>query len=243
MDTRVKFIAPLVIFIGACGAEAAPAPASPANATSAPAAATAEPAASASPDAPVQAAASAAPVAAAQPTSPAASSATGTIAGSVTTTPATAARHAVVYLEDGPKDTPANINVNNGQMTFQPYVAVVAAGGKVMFSNGDPFPHNVFSPDNEKFDLGTVAQHAQKGRTFGSPGVYTLLCNLHPNMKGYVVVVPSKAFAKTDAGGAFTIKDVPAGTYKVTAWAPGMKPVTQAVTVAGNVNSSFDLHR
>ena len=72
---------------------------------------------------------------------------------------------------------------------------------------------------------------------------YTLLCNLHPNMKGYLLVIPSSSYAKADAKSAYTLKDVPAGTYKITAWAPGVKPTTQSVTVAGDVTSNFELKR
>jgi hypothetical protein len=63
-------------------------------------------------------------------------------------------------------------------------------------------------------------------------------------MLGYLLVTPSTWFARTDAKGNFSMKHVPAGTYKVTAWAPRQAPVTQTVTVAdGDVNVHFDLHR
>ena len=201
------------------------------------------------------------PVAAASgsaaPEAPAASAATvipppgitrGNVVGTVTTKPPSLMGQAVVYLEDGPtEDAPArlqSITINNKQMTFIPYVSVVAVGGKVVFANEDPFPHNVFSPDNEKFNMGNIPQNGAHVRVFKNPGAYSLLCNLHPGMLGYVLVTPSTWFAKTDAKGAFVMKHVPAGTYKATAWAPRQSPVTQPVTVAdGDVTIHFDLHR
>ena len=63
-------------------------------------------------------------------------------------------------------------------------------------------------------------------------------------MLGYLLVTPSTWWAKTDAKGKFSMKHVPNGTYKVTAWAPRQAPVTQSVTVAdGDVTINFDLHR
>lgn len=157
--------------------------------------------------------------------------------------PASAAKLAVVYLQNGPKGPSVDATINNKQMNFVPEVAVVTVGGKVKFTNSDPFPHNVFSPDHEKFDLGMIQQHGVASKSFEKLGVYTLLCNLHPNMKGYVVVVPSSHFAKVDAKGNFTIKDIPVGTYQVTAWAPHVKVETQNVTVGANTTVKFDLHR
>jgi len=172
----------------------------------------------------------------------------GNLVGTVTTKPAGLAGQAVVYLEDGPKeDVPSHlqtVTVANRQMNFIPFVAVAAVGGKVVFTNEDPFPHNVFSPDNDKFNLGNIPQNGAHGRVFKNPGAYSLLCNLHPGMLGYLVVTPSTWFARTDAKGKFEMKHVPSGTYHVTAWAPRQAPVTQAVTVAdGDVNVNFDLHR
>lgn len=157
--------------------------------------------------------------------------------------PASAAKNAVIYLEDGPKDAPVNVTIDNKQMSFLPYIAIATVGATVTFANSDPFPHNIFSPDGGRWDIGQIAQHASKTKKFDKPMAYTLLCNLHPNMKGYLLIVPSSAHAKANAKGAYTIKDVPAGTYKITAWAPGVKPVTQSVTVAGDVTSNFELKR
>jgi plastocyanin len=172
----------------------------------------------------------------------------GNVVGSLTTKPASAIGQAVVYLEDGPvEDAPSHlqtVTIDNRQMTFAPFVSVVAAGGKVVFANLDPFPHNVFSPDGEKFNMGNIPQNGAHVRIFKEPGAYSLLCNLHPGMLGYLLVTPSTWFAKSDAKGNFVMKHVPVGTYKATAWAPRQSPVTQPVIVGeGDVTIHFDLHR
>jgi plastocyanin len=171
------------------------------------------------------------------------------IVGTVATKPAWSAAQAVVYLEEAPKDEasppPRTITVDNRQMAFIPFVAVSSVGAKVVFANSDPFPHNVFSPDNEKFNLGNLAQNGgAHSRTFSSPGAYSLLCNLHPGMLGYLLVVPTTYFARTDAKGHFVLKHLPPGTYRVTAWAPRVAPQTQAVTVGdADATAAFELHR
>ncbi|MDP9036235.1 MAG: carboxypeptidase regulatory-like domain-containing protein [Myxococcota bacterium] len=172
----------------------------------------------------------------------------GNVVGAITAKPAAMAGQAVVYLEDGPnEDVPSHmqtVTIANRQMNFIPFVAVAAVGGKVVFTNEDPFPHNVFSPDNDKFNLGNIPQNGAHTRTFKTAGAYSLLCNLHPGMLGYLVVTPSTWFARTDGKGRFEMKHVPSGSYRVTAWAPRQAPVTQPVTVAdGDVTVNFDLHR
>jgi plastocyanin len=172
----------------------------------------------------------------------------GNIIGTVTTKPAAMAANAVVYLEDAPQeDAPARmqtVTIDNRQMNFIPFVAVVAVGGRVVFANEDPFPHNVFSPDNEKFNIGNIPQNGSHQRVFTKPGAYSLLCNLHPGMLGYLLVVPTTHYARADAKGRFTMKHVPAGTYRVSAWAPRQTPVTQSVTVTdADATVNFDLHR
>lgn len=169
------------------------------------------------------------------------------IIGTVTTVPTYLSSMSVVWLEDAPKDPNRGMHarIDNHQMAFSPMVQVITAGGSVSFVNSDPFPHNVFSPDGDKFNMGSIAQNSSSGaRKFEKPGTYTLLCNLHPGMLGYLVVAPSSYFARTDGRGHYRIKDVPAGTYKITAWAPRLPTVTQTVTVGGaEVTSDFELHR
>ncbi len=76
----------------------------------------------------------------------------------VTTMPSALEGQAVVYLEDGPlEDQPGRlqtVTISNRQMNFIPFVSVAAVGAKVVFANEDPFPHNVFSPDNDKIQPG-----------------------------------------------------------------------------------------
>jgi plastocyanin len=152
----------------------------------------------------------------------------------------------VVYLEDAPVAPNAKMTarIDNSQMAFIPFVTVIPAGGKVTFQNSDPFPHNVFSPDAEKFNMGTISHNQVLVHSFPKAGEYSLLCNLHPGMLGYVVVAPSSYFAKTDAKGHYAIKSVPPGTYKVTAWSPRLPTETKPVDVkGGDATLDFELHR
>ena len=171
----------------------------------------------------------------------------GSIVGKVATNPwHTIKGGAVVYLEDGPKEAGVSLSatLDNHDMAFDPSIAIITAGGSVIFTNTDPVIHNVFSPDGEQWNVGQIPQHGSAVKRFDTPGTYTVLCNLHPSMLAYLVVSPSTYFARTEPDGSFAIDNVPAGSYHVTAWAPRMKPVTTAVTLtSAKTTVNFELAR
>jgi len=151
----------------------------------------------------------------------------------------------VVYLEDAPKQpgvaTTAAIDVDH--KNFSPFIAVITTGGAVTFGNKDALTHHVFSPDIPQWDTGYLRKNETAGRTFDSPGAIALLCNIHPEMLGYVLVIPSTYFGKVGADGKYVIANVPPGTYRTTAWVPRMPTSTQPVTVGpmGAVTANFEV--
>ena len=81
-------------------------------------------------------------------------------------------------------------------------------------------------------NLGTWPQGQKKSFQFNDLGAAPLLCNVHPEMSGYVVVAPTPYFAVTDQEGNFEIQNVPPGHYNLATWSEEGKPTTQAVDVA-----------
>lgn len=221
--------------------------AAPAAAPDTTAAAATAPAAAAAPDNGTGAqpatpgAAAAAPAAgAAGAAAPAAG--TGTISGQVTATPAKFGKHVVVWLDGGGLPAkPKAVEIDQKSMKFFPYLTAIPAGGKVVFRNSDPFPHNVFSSDGDKFNLGMMPAKSARVHVFKKTGAYTLLCQIHPGMIAYVYVVPSKYYAVADSNGKYTIKNVPNGSYKLSAWAPKLAVSTTNVTVSG-ATATASLH-
>jgi plastocyanin len=89
--------------------------------------------------------------------------------------------------------------------------------------------------------MGTWPQGQKKPFKFTEPGVVSLLCNVHPEMSGFIVVVPTGQFAETAADGSFTIANVPDGAYTVTAWHEGKKIQSKKITVSGDTTADFTL--
>ncbi len=160
------------------------------------------------------------------------------ISGTVKVTGSASAADVVVYVQQatGPFTAPAKpVAMDQKQMQFVPHVLPVLAGTKVAFLNSDPTPHNVFSPDNEKYNLGTWPQGQAKDYAFTKcakfPCVYTQLCRVHPEMEGYVVVLQNPFFAVTDKTGHYEIEGVPPGSYTVAVWHAKAKAQPKPVTV------------
>ncbi len=166
----------------------------------------------------------------------------GEIKGKVTAQGMRSAEDIAVYVDAIPGKTfnaPSTPAVaDQKHMTFVPHVLVILKGTTVQFLNSDPVGHNVYWPSidrNKKLahNMGTWPQGQEKSFTFNDLGVAPLLCNVHPEMSGYVVVVSTPYFAVTDKEGNFDIKDVPDGSYTLKTWSETGKPATQSVSVSG----------
>jgi len=163
------------------------------------------------------------------------------IKGKVSVQGIKSAENIAVYVDviadkkfDPPKD---RVVVDQRKMSFLPHVVAVQQGTTVDFLNSDPVGHNVYWPSisgNKKLshNLGTWPKGEKKPFQFNDLDTASLLCNVHPEMSGYIVVVPTPYFAVTDKDGNFEIKNIPGGKYMLKTWSEDGKPTTQAVDVS-----------
>jgi plastocyanin len=133
-------------------------------------------------------------------------------------------------------------------LMFQPHIVVVQQGTTVQFLNSDSVAHNVFwisIGGNKKLghNLGTWPKGEKRPFKFDNPGAVPLLCNVHPEMSGYVVVSPTPYFALTDKSGEYKIENVPDGSYTITGWHEGAKNQSKQVTLAGDTKADFTLSK
>jgi plastocyanin len=172
----------------------------------------------------------------------------GTISGKVTGMPGPS----VVYVDViAGKTFPASSQepvMAQTRLTFQPHLLAVQQGSTVEFLNNDSVAHNVFWVSvggNKKLghNLGTWPQGEKRAFKFDTPGAVPLLCNVHPEMAGYIVVVPTPYFALTSESGEYRIENVPDGSYNVVVWHEGLKNQSSHVNVSGTAGVSFTLSR
>lgn len=148
---------------------------------------------------------------------------------------------AVVYVERVPGTFPGgNAKMDQHGKVFIPYLLPVVQGTAVEFHNSDSLQHNVFGVGADKFNLGTYTQGMARSYTFNKLGEVAILCNVHPEMEAYILVLQNPYFAQLDGSGKFRIADVPPGDYVVKVWYHG-KTKQQSVKVPekGSVTVSF----
>jgi plastocyanin len=133
-------------------------------------------------------------------------------------------------------------------LVFQPHFTAVQVGTTVDFLNSDSVAHNVFWTSiggNKKLNhnLGTWPKGDRKSFKFDTPGAVPILCNVHPEMSAYLVVVPTPYFATSDQAGNYKIENVPDGSYTVIAWHEGAKNQSKPVSVSGDTKADFTLSK
>jgi plastocyanin len=99
---------------------------------------------------------------------------------------------------------------------FIPHLLAITVGTTVDFPNFDPIFHNAFSNyDGQIFDVGLYPPGTSKTILFRKEGVVRIFCNIHPTMSAVIVVLKSPYFTTSGKNGAFTIADVPPGSYRL----------------------------
>jgi plastocyanin len=154
----------------------------------------------------------------------------------------------VVYLLPDQQTVPTASEgtpvIDQLNLTFVPKVLAVSPGTTVEFLNSDPILHNVFSPERPGpgFDLGTYPKTESRSHTFEEIGAHVILCNVHPEMYAYVVVVPTPFRTTVDEAGGFRFDHVPSGRYTVKVWQRGESEMAPKIVVGeGGLHLTLDL--
>lgn len=83
--------------------------------------------------------------------------------------------------------SPPSVEIKND--AFSPTTLTITAGETVTFTNADDDAHTVTAV-NGSFDSKGLDTDGRWRHTFAKPGTYAYFCQLHPFMKGTIVVKP-----------------------------------------------------
>lgn len=144
---------------------------------------------------------------------------------------------ATVHAEPltGPAPAPrANLHAQIDQVKkeFVPRVSIVQAGTSIHFPNSDNIRHSIYSFSPAK----TFSTKLYSGReaspvVFDKSGIVVLGCNIHDTMVAWLVIVDTPWFAKSGADGVGTLKNLPAGSYRITTSAPASNLAARSLEV------------
>ncbi len=114
--------------------------------------------------------------------------------------------------------------LDNKSCRFEPHVLAVRTGQPLQVGNSDPVGHNTNSAFamnpgfNQMITSGTpVSLTLTKAEPVPAP----VSCNIHPWMKGYVVVRQDPYVAISNDKGEFEIKNIPVGQHEFVFWHEG----------------------
>ena len=116
--------------------------------------------------------------------------------------------------------------LDNKGCRFEPHAMIVRTGQTLEIRNSDPgIGHNTNAQTlmkNPKFNE-QVSNDSPLVKVFEKSESYPaeVACNVHPWMKGYVLIRDNPYMAVTAADGSFEIKNIPAGTHKFIFWHEG----------------------
>lgn len=175
----------------------------------------------------------------------------GTVVGSMTDKNGQPVADAVFYampeLGNAATSAPETIIMTQENYRFEPYVSVLRKGTVVKFTNKDSRDHHIKSFSLTKAFEMRVPGKGESAQTvvFDKVGDIVMVCHFHDFMRGFVYVVDTPYFLKTDKAGSASLNNLPAGKYQVMAWVPNMlgAPFSQNVQVndSGQTAVSFKL--
>lgn len=144
---------------------------------------------------------------------------------------------------------PAAAIMDQREMRFVPHILIVEKGTLVEFPNSDVVAHHVYSfsrPNN--FVLPLYKGTPPSPIDFADEGVVTVGCNIHDGMLGYIAVVDTEVFGKTDESGkaSLTVSD-DASSYEINIWSPRIRdsrgPLAQTVSSISSDGITFKLKK
>jgi plastocyanin len=157
----------------------------------------------------------------------------------------------VLYISEGLSSAAAaevpsqKVQLDQKGCQYIPHVVALDVNQTMEVTTSDQTAHNIHPmPDMSTGNIGWNRSQPPGAPPFdttwkGEEISIPVKCNIHPWMHGYIAVVKGP-YATTDGNGAFTISNLPPGTYTVSAWHEEYGKQTQKVTVAAGKPATAD---
>ena len=136
------------------------------------------------------------------------------------------------------------VELDQGGCQYAPHVFALRVGQTLKIFNPDRMWHNVRASAtvNRGFNTWMPSFRTEMEKVFDQAETtpFAVKCDVHPWMNAWVAVFDHPYFAVTGSDGAFTIGNLPAGTYELEIWHERLPPQTHTVTVAAGEQATLD---
>jgi hypothetical protein len=153
----------------------------------------------------------------------------------------------IIYVSDGlggrTFETPQQPAVFEQRgCQYKPHVLALQTNQKLDVVNNDETTHNIHPSPNNNREWNRSQPHGVPiEEAFPREEIAILVkCNVHPWMRGYIAVFKHPYFVVTDKNGSFDLKDLPPGTYTITAWQEKLGTLSQKITVGAGESKTLD---
>jgi len=121
---------------------------------------------------------------------------------------------------------------------YTPHVVLVPAGVELEIRNSDGILHNVrtASTRNAPINRAQPKFRTAMPQRFVEPERVEVRCDVHPWMRGWVIVQDHPYFAVSDAQGGFSLTEVPPGDYELHLWHETLGEQVRPVTITGGAD-------
>jgi plastocyanin len=136
------------------------------------------------------------------------------------------------------------VTIDQSGCWFHPRVLGIQAGQPFEVVNSDPVTHNIhpMAQINREWNHSQGAGDPPLQRRFLKPEIMVpVKCNIHSWMHAYIGVVDNPYYAVSDRNGAFSIGNLPPGTYTVGVWQESLGTQEQQVTVTPQAKTQLNI--
>ncbi|HYK90576.1 MAG TPA: carboxypeptidase regulatory-like domain-containing protein [Acidobacteriota bacterium] len=141
----------------------------------------------------------------------------------------------------GPPSQPAIIDQKG--CVYSPHIIALQANQKLEVVNSDQTSHNIhpLPVNNREWNKSQPPGMPPIEATFAREEIaIPVKCNVHPWMKSYIAVFKHPYFAVTGKDGGFELRNLPPGTYTITAWHEKFGATEQKITIGANEAKKLD---
>jgi plastocyanin len=155
---------------------------------------------------------------------------------------------AIVYLSGSfPRPAVApRAELAQEDLAFVPNLLPIQVGTRVEFPNRDHVDHSIYSSSPAKsFNIGRfgATERPVPSEVFEAPGLVTIRCDIHENMRAEILVLDTPYFAVTDSEGRFHLGKLPAGHFELKAWLDRRTTLSQPVDLRDGAVATVNFPR
>lgn len=120
---------------------------------------------------------------------------------------------------------------------FTPYISVIKKGLPLTFVNDDEITHQIYSASaKNRFSFRIKSGAEKKIRSLSVTGKVLMGCNIHDWMSGYLMVLDTPWYTKTNFNGESVLSVTGKGAYQLVVWHPQLgekdQKVSQQITLS-----------